>query len=171
MQKLIKREYIKNEILTLTILGGLGRSSVYKKAIQEADRNDLKSFLRKKLGKYSKIYKSRVDEKHHINNIKIFSRDVTNKYPEILKNDRFRIGIAQKLLNLYLKYLWVLGWIFEPPHCPFDDKIISKLGLKIKWTKMDSIEDYKRLVGRVREIANDNGLSIAEWELKMWSRK
>lgn len=39
----------------------------------------------------------------------------------------FRIGSAQKALNLYRKYLWCLGYIPFPPHCPFDATIIDQL--------------------------------------------
>jgi len=167
-----KLEFIKNEILTSTIVGGLGRGySVYKKGVQENDKNKLKNLLRETLDNYSKIYKDKVNEKHHIENIKRFAEDITDKYARILQDNRFRIGRAQKLLNLYLKYLWTLGLIPKPPHCPFDSVIISRLGLDIKWTQLDSIEDYKLLVKRAKEAAERNGLSIAEWELRIWNRQ
>lgn len=167
-----KLRFINNEVLTLTILGGLGRGyPVYRTGIQENDKNDFKIFLRKQLHQYSKKYRNNVGEKEHVENIKKFAQDITNRYSEILKDNKFRVGRAQKLLNLYLKYLWVLGKIPKPQHCPFDRKIIKKLGLDTNWTKLDSIDDYKKMVEKARNAAKDNNVSIAEWELKMWSRK
>jgi len=170
MLKLIKKEYINNEILTLTIFGGLGRGyPVYKEGTQDKSKNDLKNFLRKELTQYGRNYKNGAHENHHIKNIERFTQAITRKYHEILKDNQFRIGRAQKLLNLYLKYLWVLDMISEPPHCPFDNKIISELGLNIKWTKLNSMEDYKELVKKAKKMAKNKNLSIAEWELKMWN--
>jgi len=127
-----KLRFINNEVLTLTILGGLGRGyPVYQTGIQENDKNDFKIFLREQLHQYNKKYRNSISGKQYIENIKEFVQDITNKYGKILKDNKFRVGRAQKLLNLYLKYLWVLGKIPNPPHCPFDRKIIEKLGLDI----------------------------------------
>ncbi len=95
------------------------------------------------------------------------------EFGQILKSNRFRIGTAQKILNLYLKYLWVLGWIPEPLHCPFDSIVITELGLDpgIKFTKFDSGEDYRRLVTMAAQNAKDAELSIAQWELKLWNQR
>ena len=167
-----KLKFINNEILTLTILGGLGRGyPVYRTGIQENDKNDFKIFLREQLHEYGRKYGNNVSEKDHIENIKKITQDTTKKYSKILRDNKFRIGRTQKLLNLYLKYLWVLNKIPEPPHCPFDRKIIEELDLDVNWTKLDSIDDYKKMVEKARSIARDNNVSIAEWELKMWSRK
>ncbi len=62
---------------------------------------------------------------------------MTTEFKDILFGNGFRVGIAQKALNLYLKYLWCLGKITEPPHCPFDSIIISEIKCNIKWTEMD----------------------------------
>ena len=78
---------------------------------------------------------------------------------------RIRIGSAQKALNLFLKYLWCIGEAPEPPHCPFDFQIISKLppAVRCNWTELDSIETYRALVAAAKTAAA--GQSLAEWEL------
>ena len=93
----------------------------------------------------------------------------------LLRKERFRIGIALKALNLYLKNLWCLGQITTPPHCPLDRLIIDKLGLKwnersqYDWTKLDDIEKYKELISRCDEVARkEKYRNIAEWELKVY---
>jgi hypothetical protein len=49
------------------------------------------------------------------------------QYQGVPSKNLFRVGTAQKALNLYLKYLWCLGEIKTPPHCPFDRGIIQML--------------------------------------------
>jgi hypothetical protein len=59
-----------------------------------------------------------------------------------------RIGLAQKALNLYLKYLWCLGEIHEPPHCPLDSIVLGQVpGCKdVRWTLIATLGSDK---GRV----------------------
>jgi hypothetical protein len=111
-----------------------------------------------------------MDEDSHIKNIEDLADCLSEEFRglRVLKDDRFRIGIAQKALNLYLKYLWCTDQICMPPHCPFDSMIISKLpGCKdIKWTTLLNIDDYRRLVKAARAQAGDK--PIAQWELETY---
>lgn len=168
-----KREFINNEILASSILGGLTRGfPVYKTGIKESVKNEFRNFLKDILKKYAQSYKVHVGSKQHIKNIEKFADKISERHKEILNKDRFRIGRAQKVLNLYLKYLWVLHKIPRPPHCPFDSIIIEKLKLKekINWTQFDSIKKYEILVGGAKKKAQKENLSIAEWELKEWNK-
>ncbi|OGZ62987.1 MAG: hypothetical protein A2998_01080 [Candidatus Staskawiczbacteria bacterium RIFCSPLOWO2_01_FULL_37_25b] len=165
-----KEEFIKSQIFSLTIMGGLSRGyPVYEKAVLETDKNNFKKFLEETLKSYGKLYEKEVEENEHIKNILKLKKVATEKFGKIFKDKKFRLGRAQKVLNLYLKYLWTLGRIPKPPHCPFDSVIISKLGKEVKnitWTKLDKEEDYKRLVEVARKISHDN---IASWELEYWN--
>ena len=90
--------------------------------------------------------------------------------------DKYRYGIAQKLLNLYLKYLWCIKLIHTPPHCPIDRIIINKLKLKCNWTQINDEKYYRRIIEKIKktikldEVHSPNE-SIAEWELKVYSRR
>ena len=90
-------------------------------------------------------------------------------------NFRFNIGHSQKLINILLKYYWCLGWLKnEPPHCPLDRIVLSKAQIKTEgktpsWTKMDSIEDYKKYIKEIKKIADPK--SIAIWELEIFNRR
>jgi hypothetical protein len=96
---------------------------------------------------------------------------LSHRYGEALRDGRFRIGPAQKALNLYLKYMWCVGEIPTPPHCPFDSKIIYHLrGCEdVKWTKLVSLDEYMKLVRTARQEAK--GRSLAEWELKVFNEE
>lgn len=84
-------------------------------------------------------------------------------YGQVLVGERFRIGIAQKALNLYLKYPWCLGIISRPPHCPFDGNILAEVGVFDNWTQMDDPMRYREWVSAAERKA---GEALAEWELK-----
>ena len=101
--------------------------------------------------------------------------EMTDKYGAFLNNDGLKIGVAQKAINLYLKYLWCLCLIEEPPHCPLDRNIISNLkeNNDVSWT--DLVDDigkrkYKEIMDEIGELARDEGRSIAEWELLQYNR-
>ena len=169
-----KNKFLKNEFLTLTILGALGvrdkNSPIYNKNVKQREKEDLKDFLRNKLIEYSKHYHKRVSEEQHIRNIEQFAKEITIKHKNILHKKEFRIGIAQKLLNLYLKYLWTSDKIPKPPHCPFDNIIVSKINAKnIKWTALNGIKEYKILVEKAKKYSGKK--SLAEWELDIWHRR
>jgi hypothetical protein len=137
-------------------------------------RKDLGAELRSVAARYS----DPVTEEEHCLNIEDIAKTLTQKYKDtgILRYSRFRIGIAQKALNLYLKNLWCLGEItMPPPHCPLDRQIIDKLGLRWKeraqydWTKLDDIEKYKELISRCGKVAREGKYqNIAEWELNVY---
>ena len=49
---------------------------------------------------------------------------------DVLNGGKLFFGVAQKALNIYLKYLWCSNFDVRPPHCPFDYDIISRLNPK-----------------------------------------
>ena len=116
-------------------------------------------------------YTNGCTEKDHYVNIrgleKLGSRDgvdlLCNGYP---------FGIAQKLLNVYLKYQWCSGWISEPPHCPIDRTILAKLQLEhlFIWTTMKE-SDYRAAIDQLKRVALRDGLSPARWELNEFRRR
>ena len=80
--------------------------------------------------------------------------------------------MVQKIVNLYLKILWTDGDIeAQPPHCPFVRGIIEALGEDLSYTRLVDEAAYRRLVDLARARANQEGLTIAEWELVRWNRR
>lgn len=126
----------------------------------------------------------------HISHIVALQKAVTDEHGDNLAGGKLKFGRAQKLLNMYLKYLWCAGKMPEPPHCPFDDIIINR---KLQerddefwnsfggvehleaqpgheniwvWTQSDRLENYLVWLAAADEMAKrDNCKSIAEWEL------
>ena len=124
---------------------------------------------------YTIQYENRVSIEEHIKNVISFANNITDHHQTILANDRFRIGTSQKVLGLYLKYLWALGQIPEPPVCPFDRTIIDELELEeeINWTELDSENDYRKLIDAAIIKATESGFgnSLAKWELYVWQNR
>lgn len=168
-----KSSFINTEIWVLTFGGAFQRANVYAENVSENQRKE----LRDALIKFVEVnllpqYKIVVSEEVHINNIKAIV-DYSKKHNEVLKPGQLYFGVAQKLLNLYLKYQWCLGTIQMPPHFPVDRIIQEKLKCKpiINWTSMENESDYINIIERARKVANEKDTSLAEWELEEFSRR
>ena len=167
----LRNTFINKEIWILTFSGAFQRAGVYRKSVAENNRMMFRNFMRKEIDEIvANNYHLSVKEADHIRNIQQIVK-LSEKYSNILSNRRLTFGVSQKLLNLYLKYLWCLGRIPEPPHCPFDRLIIKGLGIKPipSWTKIDNINVYMMLVSKARSAAGASSLPV--WELKRFSRR
>jgi len=171
-------EFIEDSVMTLSIQGAFQRANVYAPAASsDAIRKAVNTKLRCLLRDLASQYVNPVTEQQHKINIQGISDDLTREFKgcSVLHGNRFRIGIAQKALNLYLKYLWGWGKIARRTHCPFDFRIINKLPLEaqqknaLQWTKLDSMDDYQALVNAgLSKIKMTGCPSLAEWELEEW---
>jgi len=166
--------YLENELWILTFGGAFQRASVYCDGVPDHAKVQFREALKEKVRHLvgERYCGGRVASEDHIRTIEEISAWASEEYGELLADNRLRIGVAQKLLNLYLKYLWCWGKIPEPPHCPFDRTIIDKLSFpkEITWTTMDSVRDYRTLVEAAKRAAGDH-LSLAEWELREFRRE
>ncbi|MGH7813292.1 MAG: hypothetical protein ACREQI_04730 [Candidatus Binataceae bacterium] len=101
-----QRKFLLGEFMTLTIGGALQRASVYSVPDGDPRREQLRHALRDQLNQIAESYKAAVTENAHLENITRLANTLTENFRELLDGGRFRIGIAQKALNPYLKYLW-----------------------------------------------------------------
>lgn len=174
----LQNKFIDEEIWILTFGGAFQRAEIYKKDnLSDTEQEKTRTRFREEIKKYIRQeivpqYKEIIDESKHIANIEKFT-EWSKNFSTILKGGYLKLGVSQKLINLYLKYLWSLNLIKTPPHCPFDRIIITKLGYHNppSWTKLDNINQYKEFVQKAKEKANKENLSIAEWELKVFQRR
>lgn len=164
-----REQFLRDEIFSLTLTATVGRARVYKSGLSERARKPFQSALRSQLEMIARGYESEVSEEVHIQNVIGLSAALTTDHANVLRDARFRIGSAQKALNLYLKYLWCVEKIPAPPHCPFDFQIIVKLPEYVgpSWTVLDSERDYRALV--VAAKAKAQGIPLAIWELQTYN--
>lgn len=151
-------KFLFNEICALCFQAGVGRlKNVYVKKDEErrrAWRCRVKEELRKELGNPIRG--------NHSDRIQGFIDNI--KDDVVLKNGVLTFGVAQKILNLFLKYIWALGWTSEPASCPVDSRILRKIGMSnIRWSKMTR-EQYDAVMNCINTSAGER--SHALWELE-----
>jgi len=164
----MKKDFIETEIWLLTIGGGFQRANVYINDATGKERLEFRNKLHSEVIKIAAEYKDTVSEARHIDNIIKISR----LKHSALNNGCMNFGVSQKILNLYLKYLWCLGEISTPPHFPVDRIIQQKLKITpvISWTQIDSPEKYMRIIEHAKKQAKKENTSIAELELALFKR-
>ena len=175
--KIEKKEFVLSELWKRAVGATLSRNPTYLKTATSKQTESFKIGLRTDLKPtLESIANAHIQlpmiEEDLIKIISTTARDYSRKYKTILINGRFRIGSVQKLVNLYLKYLWTTGYGNKPPHCPFDREVLSKLYSVHKmssWTQENSISEYKKWVKKAQEKAIAQKCSIAEWELIIYN--
>ncbi len=171
-----RETFVYNELIVLAWGASVQRSKLYDsncdtpKEVTNAFRSRLVAFFE---GSLLKAYKTSCSEAQHIQNLERFSQFGTEQGRSLLGPDGYKLGVAQKFLNLILKYLWCIGEIPEPPHCPVDRIILGKTALKgkLNWTEIKTTCQYKKSIEAIRASAEKAGLSIAQWELQAFSRR
>ncbi|MBD0833364.1 hypothetical protein [Aestuariibaculum sediminum] len=166
-----KASFINNETWLLSINGAFQRANVYKQNVPEKEKVYFKRVLKVYIDDVQNVYHTPVTETEHLENIKGLM-GFTATSSSILTNGQFNFGVAQKLLNLYLKYRWCLGNIPAPPHFPVDSIIQRKLGLKVMpWTKMEDETEYLKIIRHAKkQLETYDCNSLAELELLLFSR-
>jgi hypothetical protein len=163
------RRFLNYEFASLSLVAALAtrnpKAPVYRSGASEDQKTRVKESLRETLGALAEQYRAEMPcEAGHVANISTLASYASGEFGDALYESKFRFGVAQKLLNLYLKYLWVTNYIDEPPHCPIDGRIAEKADLNYQWTSSNSESEYMRAVLLLRSRVA--GESIAHWELR-----
>lgn len=107
------------------------------------------------------------DDQTHLENISKL-KDFASGFGFVM----LRFGHAQKILNLFLKYLWCLGYVQEPPHFPVDRLIQKRLRIQnfSNWTNEMEKEGYMKVIEEAKIVAKrENFRSIAALELSFYN--
>ena len=173
-------KFLAQETFALTVNGAIGRNRTYRDGVDEKSKREFRESLRCWLSSKVREYRAeRIGDKQHLTNIETLSSTLSKHHGDILLCGRFRIGTAQKALNLYLKYCWARGVVPEPPHCPIDSIVLAQItkcasGVRcricadVTWTKIRCIHEYVHFVDKAKARADEKGLSLARWELGIW---
>jgi hypothetical protein len=193
VQNFEKKEFIISECMLSSVQTGLQTrnknypiynklpltDSIKKELKSQPDNtSNLKWFIFDFLTLYLKeIKENGMIESVHLLKIRELAENITKEFKPVLYEGRFRIGISQKIINLFLKYMWSMDEIPEPCHCPMDgivkSQIQENLGKTalVDWTQLDNMIDYLDYVKAVKQIAIEKNMSIAEWEFLNWGRR
>lgn len=106
--------------------------------------------------------------------------ECAKNYPMLFKeNTTFTVGLAQKWVNMTLKYLWILGVLDdeydEKLDIPVDSYIIqeiTKLGINtknIKWSTWNNLNEYKDIQKQLKiALLEKKGYTAIRWENEQW---
>jgi len=169
-----QHEFLRQTALYNALGAAFQRVQIYTDEVAEAKKEKFKHELADHLRNMEQQYRLPVSSEKHCRNIERLAFELSGSHKKILKGGHFRVGVAQKAINIYLKLIWCYGWIPEPPHCPLDSIVLKEIGdTTTKWTKMNSIEEYKRAIQRVRSHIRQKriGQSLSEWELDIWNNR
>ena len=170
-----KQQYLCRELEILAWNASVQRANVYVPGLAADDprkrrfRKQVLEFLARQL---LPNYGNPMNEAEHRQNIERLGAHASGIDAELLSGGNYRFGVAQKLLNLTLKYHWCLGVVVEPPHCPVDRIVLKQTRRSdMSWTQIDDCGPYLEAIDAIRAVANRESLSIAMWELKCYARR
>lgn len=165
-----QREFIRGQIHSMTLMATVQRAGIYAATAVEGERAAFRAGLRFVLDDCARSYEQQVSDDQHLECIVGVAKRITEHHGAALRDDRLRIGAAQKALHLFLKYLWCVGWIPMPPQCPFDRRVIAELPAQagVNWTELDDPKAYNALVVEARNLAGK--VPLALWELELYNK-
>ena len=163
-----KRDFMLNEAFVASWNASVQRASLYSPDASDDAKENLKKVIFQLLKSVVvPSYDRPCPEDEHLKNIELLVAAASMRGGAILLSGGYKYGVAQKLVNLYLKYLWCMGHIKEPPHCPVDRIILAKTELrdKLNWTQIINREQYMSAINALKKVANSHQQSLATWEL------
>ncbi len=164
----MKTQFLIRTFLSNTQSSSFQRGNVYAANATNEQKRAFQDDFRRRLWELAYRYAQPVSEEDHIRTIEAFADQLSESHPDALANGRLRIGTAQKAVNLFLKFLWSIDLIPEPPHCPIDRNVLTELGEERNWTELDDIREYRRIIGAIRQHAEQQSPPV--WEYDLWNR-
>ena len=185
--KEVQNGFIQKEIWILTFGAAFQRANIYKPDASSDQKGYYKTMTIGLIeGSLLDSYKAgKVNDENHIHNINAIIA-CSADFSALFEKGKINFGIAQKMLNLYLKYQWSLGNIPAPPHFPVDRIIQGELNKAARqagttivellpWTQFDNEAHYLKVINSAREIIlNNKSLakhSLPELELELFNRR
>jgi hypothetical protein len=163
-----------SEILGKSVNAAIARNPIYSARLDFECRTEVKEFWKQELRKVASKYKtSKQSVETYIEDVMSVKNAVNKHFANKVwlnntLSNGLRISHAQKSLAVYLKYLWCLNdKMPDPPCCPVDSIVLYECKIDgMRWTRIDSLADFKRILEGVSSTAKDSGFpSIAQWEL------
>jgi hypothetical protein len=167
-------EFLRQTALFNAIGAAFQRAKIYVDGCNNTAKDNLKRDLERFLREIEGNYRRTVSSANHIRTIIDIAKSLSKRHSMILQGGQFRVGIAQKAINIYLKLLWCYRWIPEPPHCPIDSIVLAEIGdRKTRWTQMDDIAVYRTTIDAIRKHIQQKGKtqSLPQWELDVWNKR
>ena len=181
--------FLVDVFISNSVAGALGHSGTYVETKNKQEekqlalgKENLSKILTPALCELAAKYATgvAVTPEEHMKNIQELIDRANASCADFFRKGTLRFGVAAKMFNLWLKYLWCVGKIsIPPPHCAFDRDIIQKrLGFSQDWTKINDPNIYCEWMKKAEQVRVEENKelpdlekrsSLAEWELYAWS--
>lgn len=164
--------FLDAQIFSMSLMATVQRNKhLYQDDVSDESKRAFHAALREELRHLVERYTHVIDEPEHVQNVADLAARVSKDVPYALKGGELKIGAAQKVLNLYLKYMWCMGKVPAPPHCPFDSAVLKTVGWRGEgWTMMNDVKTYVQWASLAKAKAALDGISLPEWELTQWNK-
>lgn len=167
-------KFIERMILRNSVNAALQRANIYGCGTDVQLKREFKEKAKVWLVAFGNRYSwEKASEENWCNEVQSLANTLTEEFGNYLTGKRLRIGISQKMISLYLKYLWLLGEDDKKPLFAVLDRTIMKEA-RVKdppnWTELDNIDDYKSISHQINEFAeSENYPDGAKWEAEEWN--
>jgi len=130
-------------------------------------KTEIKAAWHNILVEKSAKYKESTSSEDYENDIIFLKKEMNERFYLWFRNERFKISHSQKSLSVFLKHLWCMGKIAEPPQCPVDRTILTIAGAHLQhrgWRHVNNICEHRQKIRLLRNAAGSE--SLARWELR-----
>jgi hypothetical protein len=101
----LKKTFLHEQAMVNSISAAFQHAGVYLSGLSEAHpiKKRVRDVLKSEISRYAKQYRTPVTDSEHCSNIEKLAGAMSSEFggKDVLRNNRFRIGISQKALNLY----------------------------------------------------------------------
>jgi hypothetical protein len=165
-------EFIERMALRNAVNASLQRIAIYNvsaTSVQKSGyRQSLKDWLKQLALRY---YAWEYDGARYCDEIVALKSHLNAMHGPILA--KMTIGICQKPITLWLKYLWLNGDCSKKPvFATLDRGIMQAANVpnRPNWPDIDTLDDYQRIVRHIDDFASAKGYGCgAVWEAETWS--
>lgn len=161
--------------LSRALGAALQHNDLYRSAVTDAQRREIRNHWKRLLRNLSDKYRGPVDLEAFLDDILFLKNSMNAAYGQFFRAEGdpsarlhggFRISHAQKSLSVYLKHLWCLEMIVQPPACPVDRTILEAVRISPpNWTNINTMEEHRNHLATIQAHADEKHLSLAVWEL------
>jgi len=162
--------------LSMSIKASVQRNNLYSENIRSGSqkRIEVGQIWREKLIEITKKYENSISRDQYLEDVVELKKFMNETFDGHFNNNKFlsdpglRLSHSQKSISVYLKHLWCIGKVKEPPCCPVDAIILKRIGLKYphnSWGKINQLQELEDKLNLIEKFASKNSLSVAQWEL------
>jgi hypothetical protein len=176
MQPSAIHPFIHRMVLRNAVNAALQRVPIYANDLPLNDprRTQFREFVKGWLTQLGfRYFAWEYDANRYCEEITSLQTKLTNSFNTILSNGDITVGVCQKPISLYLKYLWLYGDSAKKPiFPPLDGKVLQETNAPItqNFPQIASIQDYRTICGHIDNYARSKGCGTGVvWEAEFWN--